>query len=78
MIMRICKIKLNAFGDIRAFVEAASNFDDEIDIVTGTHRINAKSLLGVMTLDLSAPLELRVHGDHAENFYGSIKSYLVA
>ncbi len=76
--MRICKIKLNAFGDIRTFVEAASAFDSDVDIVTDTHKINAKSLLGMMTLDLSQPLTLRVYGDHPEKFYHVIQPYLVA
>ena len=57
--MRVCQIKLNAFSDVRSFVDAAFAFDDEVDIVTDTHKINAKSLLGMMTLDLSVPLTLR-------------------
>ena len=76
--MRVCKVKLNAFGDIRKFVDEAFAFDNEIDVVTETHKINAKSLLGMMTLDLSQPLTLRVHGEHPEKFYGKIKEYLVA
>ena len=76
--MRICKVKLNAFGEIRAFVELASNFDDDVDIVSGVHKVNAKSLLGLLTLDLSKPVEIRVHGDHPEKFVSAIDSYLVA
>ena len=76
--MRICKVKLNAFGEIRAFVQAASNFDDAVDIVSGVHKVNAKSLLGLLTLDLSRPVEIRVHGDHPEKFVSVIDSYLVA
>ena len=76
--MRVCQIKLNAFSDVRSFVDAAFAFDDEVDIVTDTHKINAKSLLGMMTLDLSVPLTLHVYGDHPEKFYYQIKSYLVA
>ncbi len=76
--MKICKVKLSAFGEIRDFVNAASSFEGAVDIVTGCHRINCKSLLGMMTLDLSSPVELRVHGDHPEKFIDAIHAYLVA
>ena len=76
--MRICKVKLNAFGEIRAFVEAASNFDDAVDIVSGVHKVNAKSLRGRLTLGLSRPGGIRVHGDDPEEVVSAIDSYLVA
>ena len=76
--MRICTVQLNAIGEIREFVNAASNFEGAVDMVSGRYVIDAKSLLGVMTLDLSKPVELRVHGDHPEKFFKAIDSYLVA
>ncbi len=76
--MKTCKVKLNAFGEILDFVNAASNFESAVDIVTGSHKINCKSLLGMMTLDLSNPVELRVHGEHPEKFVNAINAYLVA
>ena len=76
--MRICKVQLNAIGEIREFVNAASNFEGAVDMVSGRYVIDAKSLLGVMTLDLSKPVELHVHTENPEKFYDSIKSYIVA
>lgn len=76
--MKLCKVRLNEFGEIRDFVNAASSFDGAVDIVTGSHKINCKSLLGMLTLDLSSPVELRVHGAHPEKFVDAIHAYLVA
>ncbi len=76
--MNICKVKLNAISDIRDFVTAATNCESRVEAVSGRYIVNAKSLMGLFSLDLSKPVELRVHSDNPEKFYNSIKSYLVA
>jgi phosphotransferase system HPr-like phosphotransfer protein len=76
--MRICNVQLNALGDIQKFVNAAGLYEAAIDMVSGRYVIDAKSLLGVLTLDLSKPVELRIYGDHPENFLEAIRPYLAA
>ena len=76
--MSICKVRLNAISDIRDFVNAASGCESEIEAVSGRHIVNAKSLMGLFSLDLTKPVELHVHSDNPELFYAEIKDYLVA
>ena len=75
--MSVCKVKLNAIGDIRNFVNAASDYDSQIEAVSGRHIVNAKSLMGIFSLDLSKPVELHVHGDNTEGFFKAIRNWLV-
>lgn len=76
--MSICKVKLNAISDIRDFVNAASNCENRVDAVSGRYIVDAKSLMGLFSLDLSKPVELHVHTENPKKFYDSIKSYIVA
>lgn len=55
------KIKLNKIKDIQEFCTLASGIMGDVDIVSGRYLCNAKSLLGVLSLDLSKPIEVVVH-----------------
>lgn len=49
-------------NDVQAFVKAASACDFDIEIFYGRYIVNAKSLLGVFSLDLRQVLTVRLHG----------------
>lgn len=71
------KIKLNA-SDVKYFVDAASKSDCHIDVYTNNHNaVDAKSILGVLGLDLTRALTVSVHGFDTE-FDRFIKQYAVA
>ena len=73
------KIRLVTIEDVRMFVTAANMQICDADVVSGRYRIDAKSLLGIFSLDLSQPVEVQVHGTHqdAEKFKDAIKSLVV-
>lgn len=62
------KINLNDFSKIKKFVQIAQSFYSDIDIVKGNVCLDGKSLLGVMVLDLSENVYVRIISDDvAEN-----------
>lgn len=61
--MKEFKIQLATIDDVKNFVTAASQFASDIDVVGGRYIIDAKSILGLFSLDLSKPLTLQVHSD---------------
>lgn len=70
-------IKLNA-KDVKYFVDAATKCDFHIDVYTNNHNaVDAKSILGVLGLDLTRTLTVAAHGYDAE-FDKFIKGYAVA
>jgi len=73
------KIQLVTIEDVRTFVTAANMQVCDADVVSGRYRIDAKSLLGIFSLDLSKPVEVQVHGtaQDAENFKNAIKTIIV-
>ena len=60
--MRKVMVAFNTVDEVAAFVKDMSRFPDEvhIDLVSGRHIVDAKSLLGILSLDLSKPVEVKV------------------
>ena len=60
------KIKLNAAEDVQEFVNAASKCDFDIDISYNRIIIDAKSILGVLSMDLGQILIVKCHGENSD------------
>ena len=54
------KVNLNSVEKVKSFVNEVSRFDTEVDLVSSRHVIDAKSLMGIFSLDLSKPAEVEV------------------
>lgn len=59
-------IQLNSVSDIKQFVDAASRVDCDIDVICGRYLVDGKSIMGLFSIDLSAPIEVEVHGSEAQ------------
>ena len=54
-------IKLNSIDEVRNFVNEVNRFHSDFDLISGRYVIDAKSIMGIFSLDLSKPLTLDVH-----------------
>ena len=63
--MKTLKISLNSIDKVKAFVNEISKFDCDFDLVTGRYVIDAKSIMGIFSLDLSKPINLNIHAEGA-------------
>ena len=60
--MKTVKISLNSIDKVKSFVNEITKFDNEFDLVSGRYVIDAKSIMGIFSLDLSKPIEIgRAH-----------------
>lgn len=75
--MKKVNIKLNTINDVKAFVNAVSNYNFDVDLVSGRYAIDAKSIMGIFSLDLSKVIELQAHTEDADAFFADIKSFIV-
>lgn len=64
--MKTIKISLNSIDKVKSFVNDITKFDSDFDLVSGRYVIDAKSIMGIFSLDLSKPIDLNIHAD--ENF----------
>lgn len=56
-------VTLNDFNKIKVFEKEVGKFESDIDLVKGRYVIDAKSTIGIFTLDLSAPVDVIIHSD---------------
>ena len=62
--MKTVQISLNSIDKVKSFVNDITKFDVDFDLVSGRYVIDAKSLMGIFSLDLSKPIELNIHADN--------------
>ena len=64
--MQQVNVKFNSVDQIRQFVNIIGKFESNFDLGSGQRIVDAKSILGVMALDLTGPVRLRCHSDDTE------------
>lgn len=76
--MKTVKISLNSIDKVKAFVNDITKFDYDFDLVSGRYVIDAKSIMGIFSLDLSKPIDLNIHAeDGAEEVMAVLSNYTV-
>ena len=70
-------VSLQAINDVKDFVNIVMKYDFDIDLVSGIYAVDAKSIMGIFSLDLSKPIELNAHTDDADKFMKDIAKYIV-
>ena len=76
--MTTVKICLNSIDKVKNFVNTVSSFDTDFDLVSGRYVIDAKSIMGIFSLDLSKPIDLTIHSsDNIHEILRSLSPYIV-
>lgn len=61
--MQELMIRLNMVNDVKAFIEEVTKIDADVDLQKNRYVVDAKSIMGVFTLDLSEPVKVVIHSD---------------
>ena len=61
--MKTVKISLNSIDKVKSFVNDLTKFDTDFDLISGRYVIDAKSIMGIFSLDLSRPIDLNIHAE---------------
>ena len=76
--MKTVQISLNSIGKVKSFVNAITQFDFDFDLISGRYVIDAKSIMGIFSLDLSNSIDLAIHTDeNLDDIMEVLKPYLV-
>jgi phosphotransferase system HPr-like phosphotransfer protein len=76
--MKTVKISLNSIDKVKSFVNDITKFEYDFDLVSGRYVIDAKSIMGIFSLDLSKPIDLNIHTEGgAEDVLEVLKQYEV-
>ena len=76
--MKTVKISLNSIDKVKSFVNEITKFDSDFDLVSGRYVIDAKSIMGIFSLDLSKPIDLNIHAqDRLDVILEALAPYIV-
>lgn len=75
--MKEIKIKLSNVQDIREFVNVVILADYDVDLVQGRYVIDAKSIMGIFSLDLLSPITLKAYTENADALFEKIEKFVV-
>ena len=76
--MKTVKISLNSIDKVKSFVNEITKFDYDFDLVSGRYVIDAKSIMGIFSLDLSKPIDLAIHAEsNIDEIMETLKPYLI-
>ena len=75
--MKTVQISLNSIDKVKAFVNDISKYDFDFDLVSGRYVIDAKSIMGIFSLDLSKAIDVQIHGDDPEKLADALAEFIV-
>jgi len=76
--MKTVRISLNSIDKVKSFVNDLSKFDYDFDLVSGRYVIDAKSIMGIFSLDLSKPIDLNIHANQdVDEVLAALSPYMI-
>lgn len=76
--MKTVQISLNSIDKVKSFVNEITKFDNDFDLVSGRYVIDAKSIMGIFSLDLSKPINLNIHAEeNIDEILSLLQPYLI-
>lgn len=75
--MKEVNLLLSSINDVKDFVNVVSKCDFEVDLISGRYVVDAKSIMGIFSLDLSKPIKVEIHSDDCDSFMAGIKKFIV-
>lgn len=75
--MNKATIMLATINDVKNFVSEVTQCEYDVDLLSGRYAVDAKSIMGIFSLDLSKEIRLEAHTEDASEFFERIKQYIV-
>lgn len=75
--MKTFNIMLNSINDVKNFVNAVNKYDFDVDLTSGRYVVDAKSIMGIFSLDLSKPIKVEVFTDESGAFMEEMKDFII-
>ena len=74
----LAHVNILAIEKVKSFVNDITKFDVDFDLVSGRYVIDAKSIMGIFSLDLSKPIDLNIHAENdIDTILAVLKPYIV-
>ncbi len=74
--MKSVAIKLSLAENVKSFVNIVNRYAYDVDLRAGRHVVDAKSILGIFSLDLSKPITMEVYADECDDLLADVKPFM--
>ena len=74
--MKTVQIRLDSIDKVKSFVNIITKYDSDFDLISGRYAVDAKSIMGIFSLDLSKPIRVEIHSDDCEKLLDEIKPFI--
>jgi phosphotransferase system HPr-like phosphotransfer protein len=68
---------LKTADDVKKFVDIVSKYEFDVDLISGRYVVDAKSILGIFSLDLDKPIQIEIYSEECEDLVGELKPYIL-
>ena len=75
--MKTFDLLLSSINDVKDFVNIVSKCDFDVDLTSGRYVVDAKSIMGIFSLDLSKPIKVEVHSDDCDKFMEELDKFII-
>ena len=75
--MKEYSVRIETIEDVKKFVSTVMRFDFDIDLISGRYSIDAKSIMGIFSVDLSKELKLVAHTDDTAELEAALEHFIV-
>ena len=76
--MTTIQIRLTMMSnDVKQFAAIVGEYPYDIDLCSGRYVVDAKSLLGIFSIDLSKPIEMRIYSDDCDELLQRIRPFVI-
>lgn len=76
--MKVCNVDLSTIDTVREFVNIAGRLSCDVDLISGRYIIDAKSIMGVFSLNLSKPIEVHIHDEKESEMIKNVFSKFIS
>ena len=73
--MKSFNIMLKSINDVKDFVNISNKYDFDIDLTSGRYIVDAKSIMGIFSLDISKAIKVEVRSDNSDAFFNDVKRF---
>ncbi len=75
--MKIFNVMINSINDIKEFVNIVSRCEFDIDLISGRYVVDAKSMMGIFSLDLTKPIQVKVYAEECNDLAEELAKFIV-
>lgn len=76
-VMKVFTVNLKSITEVKEFVRIVNDYAFNVDLISGRYIVDAKSIMGIFSLDLSRPIALEIHSDSADDLIQRLEPFII-